>query len=126
SNFYQRYPQWSIMGKMVADTRMIINDVINRMDFIDKDNIFLTGYSLGGTVALFTAALDNRIKGTAVVSAFDSWRTNDIETEGIRHFSHIHGLLPRLGFFIGNERRIPVDFDEILAAIAPGYLMVIS
>ncbi len=126
SNFYQRYPQWSIMGKMVADTRMIINDVINRMDFIDKDNIFLTGYSLGGTVALFTAALDNRIKGTAVVSAFDSWRTNDIETEGIRHFSHLHGLLPRLGFFIGNERRIPVDFDEILAAIAPGYLMVIS
>lgn len=126
TNFYSRYPQWSVMGKMVADTRMIIDDAINRMDFIDRNNIFLTGYALGGTVALFTAALDNRIKGTAVVSAFDSWRTDNKETEGIRHFSHLHGLLPRLGFFIGNENRIPVDFDEILSAIAPANLLVIA
>ncbi|MGH2646907.1 MAG: hypothetical protein ACRDE8_05035, partial [Ginsengibacter sp.] len=30
-NFYSRYPHWSIMGKMVADTRNIISDAITRM-----------------------------------------------------------------------------------------------
>lgn len=125
-HFYSRYPQWSVMGKMVADTRLIINDASTRMGFIDKHNIFLAGYALGGTVALFTAALDSRIKGTAVVSAFGSMRKSDSGTVGVRQFSHLHGLLPKLGFFIGNENRIPVDFDEIISTIAPGNLMVIA
>lgn len=125
-NFYNRYPKWSIMGKMVADTRLLINDAFSRMAFIDTTNVFLVGYSLGGTVALLTSAIDNRIKGTAVVSAFDSWRNSDKETEGIKHFSHLHGLIPRLGFFINNENRIPVDFTEILSSITPRYLYVLA
>ncbi len=124
--FYDRYPHWSILGKMVADTRLIINDACTRMSFIDNKNIFLAGYSLGGTVALFTAALDNRVKGTAVASAFSPFNIKDKTTEGIKHYSHLHGLLPRLGFFINHENRIPVDFDEILSTIAPGNLMVIA
>ncbi|MEO6135505.1 MAG: dienelactone hydrolase family protein [Ginsengibacter sp.] len=125
-NFYSRYPHWSIMGKMVADTRNIISDAITRMPFIDSSNIFITGYALGGTVAMFTAALDHRIKGLAVASAFSSFRTTDKTTEGIRHYSHLHGLIPRLGFFVGNEDRIPVDFEEIIATIAPTNLMIIA
>jgi hypothetical protein len=38
----------------------------------------------------------------------------------------MHGLLPRLGFFVDNEERIPVDFDEILATIAPRPVYIIS
>ncbi|MGH2564860.1 MAG: alpha/beta hydrolase family protein, partial [Ginsengibacter sp.] len=125
-NFYSRYTHWSIMGKMVADTRNIISDAITRMPFIDSSNIFLAGYALGGTVAMFTAALDHRIKGIAVASAFSSFRTIDKTTEGIRHYSDLHGLIPRLGFFVGNENRIPVDFDEMIATIAPTNLMIIA
>lgn len=124
ANFYNRYPHWSLLGKMVADTRGVINDAFNRMPFIDSSNIFLAGYSLGGTVALFTAALDNRVKGTAVVDAFSSLRNDNAGTEGIRHYSHLHGLLPRLGFFVGSENRIPIDFDEVLAMAAPHSLFV--
>ena len=125
-NFYHRYPHWSLMGKMVADTRNVINDACARMPFIDSSNIYVAGYSLGGTVALFTAALDNRVKGTAVVGAFSSLRNDNMGTEGIRHYSHLHGLLPRLGFFVGNEDHIPVDFDDILSCIAPRSLLVIA
>lgn len=124
ANFYNRYPHWSLLGKMVADTRAVIADAYNRMPFIDSSNIFLMGYSLGGTVALFTAALDDRVKGTAVVNAFSSLRNDNAETEGIRHYSHLHGLLPRLGFFVGNENRIPVDFDEVMEMVAPRSLFV--
>lgn len=124
ANFYNRYPHWSLLGKMVADTRGVIADACNRMPFIDSSNIFLAGYSLGGTVALITAALDDRVKGTAVVNAFSSLRTDNAGTEGIRHYSHLHGLLPRLGFFVGNENRIPVDFDEVMEMITPRSLFV--
>jgi dienelactone hydrolase len=125
-HFYDRYPHWSVMGKMVADTRSVINDVYNRMPFIDSTKIYLAGYSLGGTVALFTAALDDRVKGTAVVSAFSSLRNDNTGTEGIRHYSELHGLIPRLGFFVGHEDRIPVDFDDVLACIAPRSLFIIA
>jgi cephalosporin-C deacetylase-like acetyl esterase len=124
ANFYNRYPHWSMLGKMVTDTRGVIADACNRMPFIDSSNIFLAGYSLGGTVALITAALDDRVKGTAVVNAFSSLRNDNVGTEGIRHYSHLHGLLPRLGFFVGDENRIPIDFDEVMEMIAPRSLFV--
>ena len=125
-HFYDRYPHWSVMGKMVADTRGIINDACIRMSFIDSNKIYLAGYSLGGTVALFTAALDDRVKGTAVVSAFSSLRNDNTGTEGIRHYSELHGLIPRLGFFNGHEDHIPIDFDDVLSCIAPRSLLIIA
>jgi cephalosporin-C deacetylase-like acetyl esterase len=125
-HFYDRYPHWSLLGKMVTDTRSIINDVCNQMPFIDSSNIFLAGYSLGGTVALFTAAIDNHVKGVAVVSAFSSLRNDNIGTEGIRHYSDLHLLIPRLGFFIGHENRIPIDFQDILAGISGRSLMIVA
>lgn len=125
-HFYERYPHWSEMGKMVADVRSIIDDASHRMPFIDPGKIYLAGYSLGGTVALFTAALDKRVKGVAAVCAFSSFRNDNKGTEGIRHYFDLHGLIPRLGFFLGNEQRIPVDFDAILACIAPRSLLVIA
>ena len=34
--------------------------------------------------------------------------------------------MPRLGFFVKNETRIPFDFHEILAAVAPRPLLVVA
>jgi cephalosporin-C deacetylase-like acetyl esterase len=124
--FYNRYRHWSKLGKMVSDTRSIISDACYRMPFIDSSHIFLAGYSLGGTVALFTAALDKRVKGVAAVCAFSSFRNDNTGTEGIRHFYELHGLMPRLGFFAGHEQRIPIDFDGILSCIAPRPLLIIA
>lgn len=124
--FYQRYPHWSKSGKMVADTRGAI-DALETLEYIDKDKIFVAGYALGGTVSLFTAASDERVAGAAVSSAFTPWRDpGNLEQEGIYAYSHLYGLLPRLGFFTGNENRIPVDFPGIISAIAPRPLLIIS
>jgi len=118
--FYERYPRWSKLGKMVTDTRAAI-DAAESLDFIDNDQIYIAGYALGGAVGLFTAALDDRVAGVAAVSAFTPFRDTQVEgqQEGILAFSHLHGLLPRLGFFVGKEDHIPTDFNEIIAAIAP-------
>ncbi len=126
-DFYRRYPHWSLMGKMVADTRAAI-DALAALDVVDASRISLMGYSLGGKVGLLTAALDPRVHALAAVCAFDPLRldTADRGVEGIRHYSHLHGLLPRLGFFVGQESRLPFDFDEPLALAASRPVLILA
>lgn len=125
--FYTRYPKWSLMGKMVSDTRAAI-DSLTQVDKIDPQRIYLMGYSLGAKVGLLTAALDERVRGLAAVAGFDPLRldTPDRGVEGIRHYSHLHGLIPRLGFFVGAESRLPFDFDAALALVAPRPVLLIA
>jgi len=125
--FYQRYPRWSLMGKMMADTRAAI-DALAALDEIDSSRIYLLGYSLGGKLGLLTAAFDERVAGVASVCGFDPLRlsTPDKGTEGIGHYSHLHGLIPRLGFFVGQEARVPFDYDEVVSLIAPRPVLLIA
>lgn len=125
THFYERYPNWSKMGKMVTDVRAAIT-ALEELEFIDDDQIFISGHVLGGTIGLFTAALDDRVAGVAVASAFTPLRNAGGNVEGIQTYSHLHGLLPRLGFFTDDAEKIPVDFTEIISAVAPRPLFVIS
>ncbi|MEP7108070.1 MAG: alpha/beta hydrolase [Ferruginibacter sp.] len=123
--FYERFPEWSKMGKMVSDVSPCV-DALETFDFIDSRHIFLLGNTIGGSVALMAAARDERIAGVAVVAAISPWRTSNRNYESLRTYSHLHGFLPRLGLFAGNPRDVPVDFGEIISCIAPRPLMIIS
>jgi len=125
--FYDRYPNWSLMGKMVSDTRAAI-DALVALDVADASRITLFGYALGAKVGLLTAALDDRVRAVAAVCGFSPFRleTPATGTEGLRHYSHLHGLIPRLGFFIGHQDRVPFDYDEVIAAIAPRRVLVVA
>jgi dipeptidyl aminopeptidase/acylaminoacyl peptidase len=125
--FYHQYPQWSLMGRMVADTRGAI-DAVAGLDVIDASRIYLVGYSLGGKVGLLTAALDTRVKAVASACGYDPLRLESPTsgTEGVRQYSHLHGLMPRLGFFVGQETRLPFDYDQALALIAPRPVLLIA
>jgi pimeloyl-ACP methyl ester carboxylesterase len=126
-DFYRRYPHWSLMGKMVSDTRAAI-DAVEALETVDPKRIYLMGYSLGAKVGLMTAALDGRVRGLAAVGGYDPLRLSTPEkgVEGIRHYSHLHGLMPRLGFFADHPRRLPFDFDDTLALILPRDLLIVS
>lgn len=125
--FYDRFPHWSKMGRMVSDVRWAV-DELSKDELIDSNKIFIVGYSLGGTVGLYSTALDDRIAGLVSIAGFTPMqgRTNKNRGEGIYEYSHLHGLLPRLGFFVDEEDRIPYDFHDIMAAIAPRPLMIIA
>ena len=126
-DFYEQYPHWSLLGKMICDTRGAI-DALSGLEYIDHSRIYLIGYALGGRVGLVTAALDNRVKAVASVCGFDPLQHTSPGdgTEGVRHYSHLHGLLPRLGFFAGEESRLPFDYDRVLALVAPRPALIVA
>lgn len=127
ARFYDRYPRWSQLGRMIDDARAAI-DALGRIDRLDPARIYVFGYSIGATVGVYTAALDARVKGLVSICGFTPMRIDTAAkgTEGVARYSHIRGLLPRLGFFVGAEQRIPYDFDELLASIAPRPVLVMA
>jgi hypothetical protein len=83
---------------------------------------------LGGAVAIYTAALDSRVKGIVSVAGFTPMRTDTVATGtgGIARYSKTRDILPRLGFFVGHESQIPYDYDDLLALIAPRPALIIE
>jgi dienelactone hydrolase len=123
--FNERYPQWSRMGKMIADLQGAI-DALVHMEGIDSTRIYTGGSNLGSSVALMATALDERIKGVVAYSGFTPWRVIGNSTLGLQEFSHYFGLTPRLGRYVERPTDIPVDWPEIIASIAPRPVTLIA
>ena len=127
AGFYNKYPRWSQMGHMVEDTRAAI-DALSREAQVDPNRIYLFGYSMGADIALHTAVLDPRVKGVVSLNGFTPMRpdTADKGGGGIARYFREHDLLPRMGAFAGKEAQLPYDYDELIAAIAPRPVYVLS
>jgi pimeloyl-ACP methyl ester carboxylesterase len=125
--FYGRYPHWSHMGRMVEDVRSAM-DMLQKDSIVDPNKLYLYGYSIGGTVAIYTAALDSRVKGVVSVSGFTPMRTDTTAkgTGGMARYSNLRDFIPKLGFFVGHESQIPYDFDGLLAMIAPRPVFIVQ
>jgi pimeloyl-ACP methyl ester carboxylesterase len=119
--FYDRYPHWSQLGRMVEDTRAAL-DALEKDAVVDPQRLHLFGYTLGGTVALHTAALDPRVQGVVAIAGFSPLRTPG----GTTPYSREIGLLPRLGFFAGQESRLPYDYDGLIATLAPRPVLIVQ
>jgi dienelactone hydrolase len=119
-HFYARYPRWSVLGKMVEDTLAAV-EALQAIDTVDSRRILLLGYGPGGMAALHAAALDTRVAAVISVNGFTPMRTNrpDKPGGGLARWSGWLPLQPRLGPFIGHESRVPYEYDEVLAMIAP-------
>lgn len=130
SSFYQRYPRWSNMGKMgkmVADVKGAV-DALSNLALVSEKQIYTACFSLGGTVALFSSSMDERLDVVISVAGFTPVRGSDSGKgkQWLWSASHHHGLLPRAGFFVEHENRGPVDFDQIISCIAPRPLLIIA
>ena len=124
-SFYVRYPRWSLLGKQVEDTLAAV-EAVRKVALVDPKRIYLVGYATGGMVALHAAALDERIAGVVSVAGFTPMRSDTLDkgTGGVARWSHWLPLQPRLGAFVGNEPRLPYDYPEVLASIAPRPVLV--
>ena len=134
-DFYQQYPRWSRLGRMVYDVRAAVDFLLDgkgkakgTMPPTQPSNIYVLGYSLGGMVGLYAAALDERVAGVASFCGFTPLRTDtdDKLTGGIRRLWQWHALQPLLGLFHGREHEIPCDIGDVLKLIAPRPCLIVS
>jgi dienelactone hydrolase len=126
-DFYRRHPHGSILGRTVEDLRAAV-DALEKHPRIDPAQIYLLGYATGGMAALHAAALDDRVAGVIAVGGLTPLRSDTLErrTGGVARWSRWLPLIPRLGAFVGHEERIPYDFDDLLALIAPRTVLIIA
>jgi dienelactone hydrolase len=124
---YQLNPNWSQLGQMIDGTRAGI-DTLQKDALVDPAKIYLYGYSMGGMLALYTAALDSRVKGVVSICGFTPMRGDTAAkgAGGLARYAIDHETLPRAGFFIGHETHVPYDFDALIASIAPRPVYIVQ
>uniref|UniRef100_A0A942T7U0 Alpha/beta hydrolase n=2 Tax=Neobacillus citreus TaxID=2833578 RepID=A0A942T7U0_9BACI len=113
ASFYEKYPEWSAVGKMLVD-HMYGVSLLERIASVHK--IGAIGHSLGGYNAYFLAGIDKRVKAVVTSCGFAVF-AGDPERDrwGRRSwFSHI----PKVSDFLAKEE-VPFEFNEIAALVAP-------
>jgi dienelactone hydrolase len=149
--FYLKHPEWSVVGKNTWDIMRSV-DFLQTLDFVDHDQIGCTGWSLGGHTAIFAAAFDPRIKATVSnggvldwyrhadawsrkPASWTPWKKGDAPTSskklerrfGFKTNSGPYIYIKKFRPYIDDQsKKIPVDFDSLMAMVAPRPLFIIS
>ncbi len=64
-DFYQRYPDWSLLGKMLHDASAAITFIKSTAKNKNRQ-IFLSGFGFGALLGLHLTAIDRRVDGAAL------------------------------------------------------------
>ena len=110
------------MGYSSATMKAIWNnmravDLLCDLDAVDSARIGVIGHSLGGHNAIFTALFDSRIKAVVSSCGFNAFPF--YYKGNIAGWSH-QGYMPLLRTRFGLDlKRVPFDFPELIAALAP-------
>jgi len=92
-------------------------DLLQSLPQVNKDRIGVIGHSLGGHNALFTAVFDERLK--AVVTSCGFTPFHDYYGGKVAGWTSDR-YMPRIrDVYENNADKIPFDFYEVIAAIAP-------
>ncbi len=110
------------MGYASATMKGIVNhmravDVLESLPQVDRKRIGAIGHSLGGHNALFVATFDPRIRAVVTSCGFNSFYK--YKGGDLTGWSH-KGYMPRIAAaYEKNPARMPFDFPDLLAALAP-------
>jgi glucuronyl esterase-like protein/VCBS repeat protein len=97
-------------------------DLLETLGYVDEDNIGVIGHSLGGHNALYTAVFDPRLKAVVTSCGFTTF--HDYYAGNLKGWTSDR-YMPRIrDVYELNPDRMPFDFPEVLAAIAPRGLFV--
>lgn len=97
-------------------------DLLVSLPEVDAKRIGCCGLSLGGHNALFVGAFDPRIKVVVTSSGFDSFA--DYMGGDLSGWCQTR-YMPRIASVYGKDPgKLPFDFPEVLAAIAPRHLYI--
>jgi dienelactone hydrolase len=123
TEFYERHPDWSIVGKDVWDNRRAV-DYLQTLEIVDPERIGMAGHSYGGHSTIFAAALEPRIKvvvANGPVSDFLHHGMHWAVPKGAGASQSLPNLRP---YVLDHTRPLPVTFYEFTSLIAPRPLLV--
>ena len=92
-------------------------DLLESLSMVNADRIGVIGHSLGGHNALFVAAFDLRLRAVVTscgFNAFEDYYEGDLR--GWASDRYMPAIRERYGC---DPQRMPFDFHEVLAAMAP-------
>ncbi|MCD9025300.1 dienelactone hydrolase family protein [Cohnella silvisoli] len=116
SPFEEKYPDWSMIGKMLCDHRHGVQ-LLSGLEYVDAERIGAIGHSLGGYNAFFLSAFEPRIRATVSSCGFSSFAGDPTPQRwGLRKewFTHFPALSPWLA-----RGEIPFEFNEVVALTFP-------
>ncbi len=135
-NFYQKHPQWSMVGKNLWDAMRSIDFLAQRKE-VDLNRLGCIGHSLGGHSSLFTAAFDKRVRAAVCNGGVYDWMRpkdhwarpggyvplvpGEKAIPGVGRYTYIKGFAPYLK---ETQMPVPVDFDDLMMMICPRGLFV--
>ncbi len=97
-------------------------DLLASLPEVDPERIGVVGVSLGGHNSLFVAAFDPRLKVIVTSSGFDSFL--DYKGGNLSGWCQPRYMMRIQNVFEKDPRKMPFDFPEVLAAIAPRHLYI--
>jgi dienelactone hydrolase len=104
-------------------------DLLESLPFVDPAGFAAIGHSLGGHNAVFTAALDDRIKVVVSSCGLDSFADYyggaDRVWEPGRGWTQTR-YMPRLAAYRGRLGAIPFDFPELIGCLAPRHVLILA
>lgn len=124
--FYERHPEWSIVGKYVQDVRRVVDYLLTRRD-VNPQAIGIIGHSLGSHTAIFAAAFDERIRACVSNGGTHCWDEGERfhwcvgETADGGQWEY---LRQARAFLENRPVRPPFSFVELTALIAPRPLLI--
>lgn len=134
--FYQKHPEWSMVGKNLWDAMRAIDFLRTRKE-VDPKRIGCIGHSLGGHSTLFTAAFDNRVKVAVANGGVYGWMRpkdhwarpggytplvpGEKVISGVGRYTYIKGFAQYLR---EPQLPVPVDFDDLMMMVCPRALFV--
>jgi esterase/lipase len=92
-------------------------DLLESLDYVDIDNIGVIGHSLGGHNALFTAVFEPRLKAVVTSCGFTAF--HDYMKGDLKGWTSDRYMPKIRDVYQNNPDKMPFDFHEVLAAIAP-------
>ena len=102
-----------LIGIILADAAQAVS-VLGRVEGVDAHRIGVLGHSMGGSTALFHAALDERVRFACASGAAATYRAKMAFGTGIEASLVIPGI------------RKVADIDDIATLIAPRPLLLVS
>ena len=92
-------------------------DLLESLPYVDPDRLGTIGHSLGGHNALFTAVFEPRLKAVVTSCGFTAF--HDYYKGDLKGWTSDRYMPKIRDVYENNPDKMPFDFPEVLAAIAP-------